>query len=265
MSDYRCPQCEAPNSGTASICDHCGFPLPARVAKAEAGQTPEKMAQIKPMEPQVSKPAPMADQDRPYKVFDPQLPQPRPTARVRPATAKPGKGSASMERLDSVAVEGATGSINSFPTGQATAQVQGEEAQPARSIAPAQMGNLPRASEQESQWKLVVVEGFSVGKEYLVYKDTMILGRRDMDQDVYPDIDLEDQDDGYISRKHAVLRRQNGGLVIEDLGGENGTQIDMRRIESHQWVPVAEAQVIRLGRVGLLVQRLELRDQEGEP
>jgi len=106
-------------------------------------------------------------------------------------------------------------------------------------------------------WKLVVVEGFSAGKEYLVFKDTMVVGRRDADQGVYPDIDLEDQDDGFISRRHAVLRRHEGKLVIEDLGGENGTMVDMVAIEPHQLVTLDPGQVVRLGRVGLLVQAWE--------
>ncbi len=52
--------------------------------------------------------------------------------------------------------------------------------------------------------------------------------------------------DPYISSFHAVIVRRDGGWVVEDLGGLNGTSLNGRRIESP--APVAPGDRIRLGR-----------------
>jgi len=74
------------------------------------------------------------------------------------------------------------------------------------------------------------VEGFSLGKEYLLFKTEMMVGRLDREGNIFPDIDLEDQDDGYVSRQHAILRHEKGQVTVEDLGTENGTTVDNRPI-----------------------------------
>ena len=56
------------------------------------------------------------------------------------------------------------------------------------------------------------------------------------------DVDLNDPD---VSRRHAVVRRVDEGLAIEDLGSMNGTYVNDRRIEGI--VEVAEGDRIRFG------------------
>lgn len=56
-----------------------------------------------------------------------------------------------------------------------------------------------------------------------------------------------------VSRFHAVLRREGEGYVLEDLGSENGTQLNGGRISGI--VPLAPGDVIQLGKYEL---RLEL-------
>ena len=56
------------------------------------------------------------------------------------------------------------------------------------------------------------------------------------------DIELNDPD---VSRRHAVLRRVDDGLAVEDLGSTNGTFVNEQRISGI--VQVAEGDRIRFG------------------
>jgi len=104
-------------------------------------------------------------------------------------------------------------------------------------------------------WKLKVVEGMQVGKEYMLFKDEMLIGRADEEDDIAPDIDLEGQDDGYVSRNHAIVRISNGKVSVEDSGSANGTRLDNRKLEANTLTPVRNGQVIRTGKVGLMLQK----------
>ena len=112
----------------------------------------------------------------------------------------------------------------------------------------------PQTPSPTRQWRLRVVEGLHVNKEILLIKDEMLVGRMDEDDGVYPDIDLEGQDEGYVSRRHAIVRIRDGQVYVEDLGGANGTRIDNKPIEPNEETPVADKQVIRVGKVGLMLE-----------
>ena len=56
------------------------------------------------------------------------------------------------------------------------------------------------------------------------------------------DVDLNDPD---VSRRHAVVRRVDDGLAIEDLGSTNGTYVNDRRIDGI--AEIAEGDRIRFG------------------
>ncbi len=56
------------------------------------------------------------------------------------------------------------------------------------------------------------------------------------------DVDLHDPD---VSRRHAVVRRVDEGLAIEDLGSLNGTFVNDRRIEGIAEIGVGDR--IRFG------------------
>ncbi|MDJ0840686.1 MAG: FHA domain-containing protein [Acidobacteriota bacterium] len=106
----------------------------------------------------------------------------------------------------------------------------------------------------DRSWKLACVEGFRLGKEYLLFKDDMLLGRLDAENEIFPDIELEDQDDGYVSRRHARITQRRGIVYVEDLGGENGTLLDGRPLPPLKAFEIQEGQVIRLGKVGLMLK-----------
>jgi pSer/pThr/pTyr-binding forkhead associated (FHA) protein len=50
-------------------------------------------------------------------------------------------------------------------------------------------------------------------------------------------------DDVTVSRKHAVLRQQNGSFVVEDQGSLNGTFVNRRRVESAELEDGDELQI----------------------
>jgi len=54
-----------------------------------------------------------------------------------------------------------------------------------------------------------------------------------------------------VSRFHATLRRDGGGFVLEDLGSENGTQVNGKRVSGT--VPIAPGDVIQLGKYELRI------------
>lgn len=108
--------------------------------------------------------------------------------------------------------------------------------------------------------KLVIEQGLSINKEFLVSDSEMLLGRRDPDQGFIPDIDLFDQETAtnrYISRRQARLFFREGILMLEDLDSSNGTGINNRLIPPHEPRPVKPGDKILLGQsVMLRVRRI---------
>jgi pSer/pThr/pTyr-binding forkhead associated (FHA) protein len=103
--------------------------------------------------------------------------------------------------------------------------------------------------------RLRVLEGMQTGKTFILYGQEMMIGREDDEIGNFPEIDLEGQDDGYVSRKHAILRIGPEGVTIEDLGHDNRTLVDRQPITPNEETPVREGQVIRVGKVSLILER----------
>jgi hypothetical protein len=75
------------------------------------------------------------------------------------------------------------------------------------------------------------------------------IGRRDGAQDG-PDAPQVTGagDDPALSRRHAVLRRQeDGSYAIEDLGSTNGTEVNGRQIEAHEVIRLADGDRLHVG------------------
>jgi pSer/pThr/pTyr-binding forkhead associated (FHA) protein len=77
--------------------------------------------------------------------------------------------------------------------------------------------------------------GGRTGEAYLVEQDGMWIGRS-------PEAHIF-LDDVTVSRKHAVLRRRDRRLLIEDLGSLNGTFVNRKRVESHALEDGDEVQI----------------------
>lgn len=89
--------------------------------------------------------------------------------------------------------------------------------------------------------KLVVEQGMIVGKQFVLGDSESQVGREDEDEEIYPDIDLADQDEGYVHREHATLTFENDALFVTHLGGANRTRLNNKPI------PDNEPQAIKLG------------------
>jgi FHA domain-containing protein len=66
--------------------------------------------------------------------------------------------------------------------------------------------------------ELVVIENNRPGKAYALMKERVVIGR-------LADSDVVVPDPG-VSRRHAEVRRENGGFVLADLGSTNGTIVN---------------------------------------
>ncbi len=105
-------------------------------------------------------------------------------------------------------------------------------------MAPAQ----PAAPDAQSATAtLVVLSGSNVGEMYRLEKDQMVIGRGDK-------VDLRLVDDG-ISREHARLVKDEGRVVLEDLGSTNGTYCNGQRVQRH---PLVEGDKILIGSTTIL-------------
>ena len=99
--------------------------------------------------------------------------------------------------------------------------------------------------------KLVVEQGQSVGAQFVLGDAEMLVGREDEDADIYPDIDLSDQDAGYVHRQHAKINFDNGHLTVTHLGGSNKTRINNKPIPDNQPMPLQLGDKIAFGKVVL--------------
>jgi len=86
-------------------------------------------------------------------------------------------------------------------------------------------------------YRLVVKSGGVIGTAYALESAEIFLGR-----DAQNDIVIAEAD---ISRRHARLRRADGGYVIEDLGSTNGTFVNGQRLTAPHRLRSGEE--IRLG------------------
>lgn len=107
---------------------------------------------------------------------------------------------------------------------------------------------------QPGRVKLTVEQGMSVGKQFVLGDNEMQVGREDEEEGIYPDLDLSDQDEGYVHRRHATLNFANGQLTVTHLGGANKTRVNNRPLPDNQPQPVNVGDKIAFGKVVLRVQ-----------
>jgi hypothetical protein len=122
---------------------------------------------------------------------------------------------------------------------------------------PAVTPSTPSASGSlaPGQVKLTVEQGMTVGKQFVLGDVEMLVGREDEDEQIYPDIDLGDQDEGYVHRKHATLKFENGQLFVMHLGGANRSRINNKPIGDNEPQAVNIGDKIAFGKVVLRVHQ----------
>jgi len=88
-----------------------------------------------------------------------------------------------------------------------------------------------------------------------VGQSTYLVGRRDVDQQLFPDVDLHDWDGAVagVSRRHLMIRVIGDVVSIEDLESRNSTILNGYRLFPHQQYPLVDGDEIRLGDITLLV------------
>jgi len=102
---------------------------------------------------------------------------------------------------------------------------------------------------QPGQVKLVVEQGMAVGAQFILGDPEILVGREDEEENIYPDIDLSDQDSGYVHRRHATLRFKDGVLTVTHHGGANKTRINNRPIPDETPQPLQPGDKIAFGKV----------------
>jgi hypothetical protein len=93
----------------------------------------------------------------------------------------------------------------------------------------------------------------------LAGKTEYLLGRRDSQAGLTPDVDLTDWNGAAsgVSRKHAILHVDDGVVCIEDLGSRNETVRNNTRLLSGKLYPLSNGDTIQLGVISLAVTILE--------
>ena len=107
--------------------------------------------------------------------------------------------------------------------------------------------------DNEPIFKLVVSRGLAKGKEFLIEDGENLIGRWDPEQGAFPEIDLEDYDEeAKVSRKHAMLYKNGGELLLEDIGSLNGTYLNRgERLQEGEKHPLKVSDELIVGKTFL--------------
>lgn len=135
------------------------------------------------------------------------------------------------------------------PLDTTTSAAPADVAMPPVPTTPTAGGNL-----EPGRVKLTVEQGMTVGSQFVLGDNEMLVGREDEEEGIYPDLDLSDQDAGYVHRRHATLKFENGHLTLTHLGGTNKTRINNRPLPDNVPQPVNMGDKIAFGKVVLRVQ-----------
>jgi pSer/pThr/pTyr-binding forkhead associated (FHA) protein len=85
---------------------------------------------------------------------------------------------------------------------------------------------------------------------------TVTLGRVDPALDLFPEVDLTH--DGpqakSVSRRHAVIVRQDNTVIVEDLGSVNGTFINGKRLDPYLPESLSDGDTLQLGKILIKVE-----------
>jgi hypothetical protein len=86
-------------------------------------------------------------------------------------------------------------------------------------------------------------------------RDEFTLGRVSENQPIEPDVDLAPYKafDNGVSRLHAVIRHNEGNVVLVDLGSSNGTYINGIRIMPNVEHPLRHGDIAALGKLKMQI------------
>ena len=182
----KCSECGYENMDGLDYCDGCGAKLAASAGSSAAA--PGAAA------PEASPAAPAAEGTNAAPAAGAEAP-----TNEAPSAAAPES-------------EAPTGEIKPEPAPAAPA------AEPAPATA---------AAGAPFKAKLAVVRGGRKGQEFPLEDGNNLVGRWDPETGSFPEVDLDaDDPEAKISRKHALIRIDNGKITIEDIGSLNGTYVN---------------------------------------
>ena len=86
-------------------------------------------------------------------------------------------------------------------------------------------------------------------------KSSYLIGRRDVNARIFPDVDLGDWNGAAsgVSRCHALIHVNSSGVFVEDLESLNETHRNGYRLLAKQRYPLADGDELRLGAKTLLI------------
>ena len=102
--------------------------------------------------------------------------------------------------------------------------------------------------------KLVV--RLNSGKMFeLTGKEAYLIGRRDDERRIYPDLDLTEYGglEAGVSRAHALIHVRPDGYLVEDLQSTNETLLNFQRLLPGQSYPLKDGDQLRLGALAALI------------
>ena len=137
--------------------------------------------------------------------------------------AAPSAPAASTDAAPAAEAPAAEAPAAAAPESEApTGEIKPEAApEPAPVPAAAAAGGAPFKA------KLSIVRGGRKGQEFPLEDGNNLVGRWDPETGSFPEVDLDaDDPEAKISRKHALIRIDNGKITIEDIGSLNGTYVN---------------------------------------
>jgi hypothetical protein len=99
--------------------------------------------------------------------------------------------------------------------------------------------NQEMAKAREQEACLIIIRGTPQGHRFFITQNEMVLGR-----DPSADIAILDQS---ISRKHAKVTKSGGKVLLTDLGSQNGTLINDKKLAPNESRGLAKEDMIKLG------------------
>lgn len=81
--------------------------------------------------------------------------------------------------------------------------------------------------------------------------EEIAIGRADTGQGIWPEVDLtlDEGAESGVSRKHALVRKTNQGVVLVDLDSTNGTWVKETRLAPGRPYPLMNGDMIRFARL----------------